>query len=65
MTNIIFPTDTATATPVAADLVMIADVSDSNRPKDNTIENVVLAVVDDASTLTTRLWSASKINTVF
>ena len=65
MTNIIFPTDTATATPVAADLIMIADVSDSNRPKDNTIENVVLAVVDDASTLTTRLWSASKINTVF
>lgn len=65
MTNIIFPTDTATATPVAADLIMIADVSDSNRPKDNTIENVVLAIVDDTSTITTRLWSANKINTVF
>ena len=63
MANTIFPTDTATATPVAADLVMIADVSDSNKPKDNTIENIVLAVVDDASTLTTRIWSASKTNT--
>ena len=37
MTQILFPTDTTGVTPASWDIILIADVSDSNNPKDCTL----------------------------
>ena len=37
MSNILFPTDTTGVTPATWDIILIADVSDSNNPKDCTL----------------------------
>lgn len=43
MTNILFPTDTTWVTPATWDIIMIADVSDSNNPKDCTLAELPIS----------------------
>ena len=65
MSDFKFPSETTTkATPVEADVLLIADSADSNSIKDVTIAEVRDDVlIDDSSTATTKIWSASKVNT--
>lgn len=65
MADVKFPSETNTkATPVQADILLIADSEDSNAIKDVTIGEVLVdALIDDSSTATTKLWSADKITT--
>jgi hypothetical protein len=40
MSNILFPTDTTGVTPDGADIIIIADASDSNNIKDTTLADL-------------------------
>ena len=43
MTDLIFPTDTTWVTPATWDIILIADVSDSNNPKDCTLADLPIS----------------------
>ena len=45
MTNILFPTATASAVPESADIILIADSSDSNNPKDCTLAELPVSTL--------------------
>lgn len=46
-----FPTDTSTVTPTSSDLLLVADVSNSNAAGDATIQSVVDAVISDSDSV--------------
>lgn len=64
MVNIIFPTDTTAVTVAVDDLLLVSDTSASWAAKEATALGVSLCGINDATTTTTNLWSADKINTV-
>lgn len=59
MANIIFPTDTASVTPASGDIIMLADVSDSNNLKETTLAAL------PTSTATTTAIDAKVSDTVY
>ena len=66
MANSIFPTNfTSKATPVGADLIIIADSAASNASKKATlssvISNVGTSLIDDTATSSTKVYSSTKV----
>ncbi len=62
MTNILFPTDTTWVTPATWDIIMIADVSDSNNPKDCTLAELPISTATQTA-LDAKQWDITLTTT--
>jgi len=66
MSNLLFPTDTTGVTPASWDIILIADVSDSNNPKDCTLAELPVSTATQTAINAKQdtLVSATNIKTV-
>lgn len=62
MADLLFPTDTTGVTPATWDIILIADVSDSNNPKDCTLAELPISTATQTA-LDTKQWDITLTTT--